>query len=65
MSWLDLPRTDEPEDIDDPTQPFDELQRSMADVALTNRLFGGTRRRFCTMSLICSKTCRRGQTFAY
>ena len=42
MSWLDLPRADEPEDIDDPTQPFSELQRSMADVALTNRLFGGT-----------------------
>lgn len=42
MSWLDLPRVDEPEDIDDPSQPFSELQRSMADVALTNRLFGGT-----------------------
>ncbi len=42
MSWLDFPRYDEPEDIDDPTQPFDDLQRSMADVALTNRLFGGT-----------------------
>ncbi len=42
MSWLSLPRIDEPEDIDDPAQPFDELQRSMADVALTNRLFGGT-----------------------
>ena len=42
MSWLELPRTDEPEDIDDPSQPFSELQRSMADVALTNRLFGGT-----------------------
>ena len=42
MSWLDLPRTDEPEDIDDPDQPFAELERSMRDVALTNRLFGGT-----------------------
>lgn len=42
MSWLSLPRTDEPEQIDDPTQPFSELERSMRDVALTNRLFGGT-----------------------
>ncbi len=42
MSWLSLARTDEPEQIDDPAQPFAELQRSMRDVALTNRLFGGT-----------------------
>lgn len=42
MSWLDVPRMDEPEDIDDPAQPFAELERSMRDVALTNRLFGGT-----------------------
>ena len=42
MSWLDVPRIDEPEDIDDPAQPFAELERSMRDVALTNRLFGGT-----------------------
>ena len=42
MSWLSLERTDEPEQIDDPAQPFAELQRSMRDVALTNRLFGGT-----------------------
>jgi SAM-dependent methyltransferase len=42
MSWLDLACVDEPEDIDDPAQPFAELQRSMRDVALTNRLFGGT-----------------------
>lgn len=42
MSWLDIPRVDEPEDIDDPAQPFAELERSMRDVALTNRLFGGT-----------------------
>ena len=42
MSWLDLPRVDEPEDIDDPDQPFLELERSMGDVARTNRLFGGT-----------------------
>jgi len=42
MSWLDLPRVDEPEDIDDPDQPFAEMERSMRDVALTNRLFGGT-----------------------
>ena len=41
-SWLALPRTDEPEDIDDPNQPLAELERSMRDVALTNRLFGGT-----------------------
>ena len=41
-SWLALPRTDEPEDIDDPRQPYVELERSMRDVALSNRLFGGT-----------------------
>lgn len=42
MSWLEFPRVDEPEDIDNPAQPFAELARSMQDVALTNRLFGGT-----------------------
>ncbi|MGI4787594.1 MAG: methyltransferase domain-containing protein [Janthinobacterium lividum] len=41
-SWLSLPRTDEPEDIDNPSQPFTELERSMQDVAWSNRLFGGT-----------------------
>ncbi len=39
---LSLPRTDEPEQIDDPSQPFAELESSMRDVALSNRLFGGT-----------------------
>ncbi len=42
MSWLDLARVEEAEDIDDPAQPFPELARSMRDVALTNKLFGGT-----------------------
>ncbi len=47
MSWLDgdwntLPRTNEPEDIDNPAQPFADIARSMEDVARTNRLFGGT-----------------------
>ena len=42
MSWLDLPYADEPEDIDRPDQPFADLARSMADVARTNRFFGGT-----------------------
>ena len=42
MSWLDLPYADEPEDIDRPGQPFEDLARSMDDVARTNRLFGGT-----------------------
>lgn len=48
MSWPSflqrwaLPRTDEPEQIDDPAQPYSDLERSMRDVALTNRLFGGT-----------------------
>ena len=41
-SWLALPRTDEPEQIDDPSQPAGEVARSMQDVALSNRLFGGT-----------------------
>jgi hypothetical protein len=43
VSWLDLPRVDEPEDIDNPEQPFEEIARSMGDVACSNRLFGGTR----------------------
>lgn len=48
MSWLDrpwntLPRANEPEEIDNPDQPFAEIARSMGDVARTNRLFGGTR----------------------
>lgn len=45
MPWPDLfalPRTDEAEQIDDPSQPFAEIARSMQDVALSNRLFGGT-----------------------
>lgn len=47
MSWLErnwntLPRTDEPEDIDNPDQPFADIAQSMGDVARTNRLFGGT-----------------------
>ena len=39
---FDLPRTDVPEWIDDPNLPPDEIKRSMQDVALSNRLFGGT-----------------------
>ncbi len=49
MAWpnpfhgvFNLPRTDEPEQIDDPDQPFAEIASSMQDVALSNRLFGGT-----------------------
>ncbi len=45
MPWPDffsLPRTDEPEQIDDPRQPFAEIEASMRDVAMSNRLFGGT-----------------------
>lgn len=42
MSWLDLPRSTEPEEIDNPGQPYSDLARSMADVALLNRLFWGT-----------------------
>src|SRR5580704_14662489 len=43
MSWLDLPRVDEPEEIDNPNQPLADLATSMADVARTNAWFGGTR----------------------
>ena len=46
-SWLSLPRTDEPEEIDDPSQPYGELVRSMQDVAWSNRLFGGTQTILC------------------
>ena len=45
MLWRDpfhLPRTDELEEIDDPGLPYSEIERSMQDVALSNRLFGGT-----------------------
>ncbi len=42
MGWLDIPYCDEPERIDDPRQPFADMAESMGDVALTNRLFGGT-----------------------
>ena len=49
MPWPDqfealfsLPRTDNPEQIDDPSQPFADVESSMRDVALSNRLFGGT-----------------------
>ena len=45
MPWPDfftLPRTDEPEQIDDPCQPPADVEASMRDVALSNRLFGGT-----------------------
>ncbi len=40
--WIMLPRTDEPEDIDDPSQPYSDIVRSLEDIALSNRLFGGT-----------------------
>jgi SAM-dependent methyltransferase len=43
MSWLDLPRSDETEEIDDPSQPYEEIVRSMGDVARANRVFWGTR----------------------
>jgi SAM-dependent methyltransferase len=42
MSWLDLPRTDEPEEIDDPTQSYSDIVRSMNDLARANRVFWGT-----------------------
>lgn len=42
MHWLDLPRVETKEEIDDPSQPFDGLATSMANVARSNRLFGGT-----------------------
>lgn len=41
--WLSLARVDEAEDIDNPQQPFDDVARSMSDLARTNALFGGTR----------------------
>lgn len=40
--WLALPYADEPEEIDDPAQPFADIARSMGDVARANRLLGGT-----------------------
>jgi 2-polyprenyl-3-methyl-5-hydroxy-6-metoxy-1,4-benzoquinol methylase len=43
MHWLDIPRVDEPEMIDAPDQPIEDLAASMGDVARTNSLFGGTK----------------------
>lgn len=40
--WLALPYQDEPEQIDEPDQPFADIAQSMGDVALSNRLLGGT-----------------------
>jgi hypothetical protein len=42
MTWLDIPRVDEPEIIDGLHLTADDVSRSMGDVAKTNRLFGGT-----------------------
>lgn len=45
MSWRDvltLPYQDEPEQIDEPDQPFSDIVQSMGDVARSNRLLGGT-----------------------
>lgn len=45
MSWRDLfslPYTDEPEQIDEPDQPFADIVQSMGDVARSNQLLGGT-----------------------
>lgn len=41
-NWNALPYHDEPEDIDNPAQPFGGIAQSMADVARSNRVFGGT-----------------------
>jgi ubiquinone/menaquinone biosynthesis C-methylase UbiE len=43
MAWIDLPLTDELEDIDDPAQPYTEMARAMGDVARANSLYWGTR----------------------
>ena len=40
--WLALPYTDEPEEIDEPDQPYPDIVQSMGDVARSNRLLGGT-----------------------
>ena len=47
MSWLDtffldVPYVDEPEEIDAQTLPYADIASAMRDVALSNRLFGGT-----------------------
>ncbi len=47
MSWLDtfsldIPYVDEPEQIDALTLPYQDIAQAMRDVALSNRLFGGT-----------------------
>lgn len=52
MSWLDLPPTNEAEEIDDPAQPYDEIVRSMGDVARANRLFWGTHSVLCHVAYL-------------
>ncbi len=45
MNWrnvFSLPYTDEPEQIDEPDQPFADIVHSMGDLARSNRLLGGT-----------------------
>lgn len=42
MGWRDLPYADEPEEIDRFDQPPADMAQSLADLARTNRLFGGT-----------------------
>lgn len=47
MAWLDtfsldVPYVDEPEEIDAQTLPYADIASAMRDVALSNRLFGGT-----------------------
>ncbi len=42
MTWLDIPYINEPEEIDALTLPYADIAEAMRDVALTNRLFGGT-----------------------
>ncbi len=39
--WLDLPRVDVAEQIDDAALPYHDVRHSMADLARTNQLFGG------------------------
>jgi len=41
MGWLDIPRADEAEEIDNPKHPHGDLERSMRDLARSNRVFGG------------------------
>jgi ubiquinone/menaquinone biosynthesis C-methylase UbiE len=50
------------EHLDDPALPAETAERSLQDVALSNKLFGGTRAVLAEMQLVCEAAQRDGVT---